>query len=311
MDFLVDHYHTEDTNFSCESVRDGIYADTESDCRKFYVCEKTVKYHFSCPNGMRFFQRFETCSFVPAEEEANFNCNERVAHESRSIKSQSLQADEITEDTESHNMERRDDEENVDDAAGYQQAQHDQPDQTDAQEQSEQPSEQQSEPSYVNSHSLSEQVPQYHARSSGDLLSELSFLADDQGPAYFVVDQDEHSRTIQDRESVDEEVIEPSNPLVNNEHESPRSSHIPSGYTLCTIANVRSRRELRCLWGFSPPFLSLSLPLTRLTLSYKKYYYRLSRVSVSWKCFTMSSLMKPTCRKCAFLSSSLVLSHLI
>lgn len=247
MDFLVDHYHTDDTSFSCESVRDGIFADTESDCRKFYVCEKTVKYHFSCPNGMRFFQRFETCSFVPAEEEANFNCNEQVAHESRSIKSQSLQSDEITEDTESHNMERRDDEENTDDSR-YQQNQHEQREQQDGQEQVEPPSEQQSDSSYINPQSLSEQVPQtYHTPSPSDLLSELSFLTDDQGPAYYVVDQDEHSRTIQDRESVDDESIEPANSHVNGEHESPRSSYIPPGYTLCTIANVRSRRELRCL----------------------------------------------------------------
>ena len=60
----------------CDQRTDGTYADLESDCRKFFFCEKRHQYKFSCPPGTRFFQRFEECSIVSQEEEASFDCNE-------------------------------------------------------------------------------------------------------------------------------------------------------------------------------------------------------------------------------------------
>lgn len=73
----------------CQNVNDGIYADVESDCHKFYVCEKTQEYKFSCPEGHRFFQRFETCSYVSPEEEHTFACEE-MSHDIRQLHSQSI-----------------------------------------------------------------------------------------------------------------------------------------------------------------------------------------------------------------------------
>ena len=58
----------------CESKQDGIYPDYDSDCRKFFVCEKNQMYSFDCPLSTRFYERFESCSFVPPEEMDHFVC---------------------------------------------------------------------------------------------------------------------------------------------------------------------------------------------------------------------------------------------
>lgn len=60
---------------SCESKQDGIYADYASDCKKFFVCEKSQMFNFDCPTSTRFYERFESCSFVPPEELIHFECN--------------------------------------------------------------------------------------------------------------------------------------------------------------------------------------------------------------------------------------------
>ena len=59
----------------CESKQDGIYADYASDCKKFFVCEKNQIFNFDCPTSTRFYERFESCSFVPPEELEHFVCN--------------------------------------------------------------------------------------------------------------------------------------------------------------------------------------------------------------------------------------------
>lgn len=68
-----DHFHHDST--ACESKQDGIYADYSSDCKKFFVCEKNQMFNFDCPPSTRFYERFETCSFVPNEELKYFVCN--------------------------------------------------------------------------------------------------------------------------------------------------------------------------------------------------------------------------------------------
>lgn len=59
----------------CETKQDGIYADYASECKKFFVCEKNQMFNFDCPPSTRFYERFETCSFVPEEELKYFVCN--------------------------------------------------------------------------------------------------------------------------------------------------------------------------------------------------------------------------------------------
>lgn len=58
----------------CESKQDGIYPDYDSDCKKFFICEKNQMYSFDCPPSTRFYERFESCSFVPPEELDHFVC---------------------------------------------------------------------------------------------------------------------------------------------------------------------------------------------------------------------------------------------
>lgn len=92
----------------CQNIKDGVYADVESDCHKFYVCEKTHEYKFSCPPSHRFVQRFESCSFVAPEEEHSFTCEE-TPHINE-LKSQSMDhASESHEEGHVHHMERRTD----------------------------------------------------------------------------------------------------------------------------------------------------------------------------------------------------------
>lgn len=91
----------------CQNMKDGVYADIQSECHKFYVCEKTQEYKFSCPEGHRFFQRFETCSYVPPEEEDTFSCEE-MSHISE-LTSQSMDHESGGEEGHVHQMDRRDD----------------------------------------------------------------------------------------------------------------------------------------------------------------------------------------------------------
>ena len=92
----------------CQNLKDGVYADIESDCHKFYVCEKTHEYKFSCPPSHRFVQRFESCSFVAPEEEHSFSCEE--GHHINELKSQSMDHPrESHEEGHVHQIERRTD----------------------------------------------------------------------------------------------------------------------------------------------------------------------------------------------------------
>lgn len=225
----MDHVSPDESNFSCDTVKDGIYADVESDCRKFYVCEKTVKYHFSCPLGMRFYQRFETCSYIPPEEEATFNCNEMTSHEGRSLKSQSLNSEEISEDTESHDLERRDDQSTSDEVVV--------PEHTSDQ---------------LASLLLQPQLSQGH-------FPELTFLTDEQGPAYLIFDHEELVPKSQERhhQEQQESPQHPQHQLVDHQGESINPIHsnsdvsthqVPSAtYSLCQLAKLRTKRDLRCV----------------------------------------------------------------
>lgn len=100
-------FEEKDTSASdfCDHRPDGTYADTSSDCRKFFVCEKRHQYKFSCPTGSRFFQRFEECSTVGPDEEASFNCREMT--DSAHIGSQSLHMDEAMKETHAYETIRR------------------------------------------------------------------------------------------------------------------------------------------------------------------------------------------------------------
>lgn len=100
-------FEEKDTSASdfCDHRPDGTYADTSSDCRKFFVCEKRHQYKFSCPTGSRFFQRFEECSTVGSDEEASFNCREMT--DSAHTGSQSLHMDEAMKETHAYETIRR------------------------------------------------------------------------------------------------------------------------------------------------------------------------------------------------------------
>lgn len=93
-----------DSGLFCENRRDGIYADVESQCHKFYVCEKLHQYKFSCPESHRFIQKFETCSYISPEDEGTFNCEDETNNSG--LKSQSLQEEEEG-NSEGHDIERR------------------------------------------------------------------------------------------------------------------------------------------------------------------------------------------------------------
>lgn len=74
---MGDHVDAEksEESIACDSKPDGIYADYASDCKKFFVCEKNQIFNFDCPTSTRFYERFESCSFVPPEELKHFVCS--------------------------------------------------------------------------------------------------------------------------------------------------------------------------------------------------------------------------------------------
>lgn len=177
---------------------------------------------------MRFYQRFETCSYIPPEEEATFNCNEMTSHEARSLKSQSLNAEEITEDTESHDLERRDDQQ----PQGDEEFTHQHP------------------VEQLESLLLHPQLshPGHFARSSGpEMMPELTFLTDEQGPAYLIFDHEELVPKHTERKNVQREDQQENAHQLSHNLNSNEPSRQPSGaISLCQLAKLRTKRDIRC-----------------------------------------------------------------
>lgn len=87
---------------------DGVYPDVESECKKFFVCEKHQVYSLSCPSSTRFYPRFESCSYVPPEELSSFECNMSPDSPQALARIQSLHhAPSYHDDPDVHEIERR------------------------------------------------------------------------------------------------------------------------------------------------------------------------------------------------------------
>lgn len=62
IDFPV-YSHIPSTKFSCKELESGYYADTDTDCQVFHICEDEKKISFLCPNGTIFQQTDLICEW--------------------------------------------------------------------------------------------------------------------------------------------------------------------------------------------------------------------------------------------------------
>lgn len=63
---------TRKTPFSCFARLDGYYADVDTECRQFHVCDNYQQFRLSCPRATRFHQPSRTCT--PVELGRPFPC---------------------------------------------------------------------------------------------------------------------------------------------------------------------------------------------------------------------------------------------